>query len=528
MPTVTLRPASTVRRVSPGGAGSTVIFGGLGDDVQDAWRVLQDDTDASYHYASEAALAALTAPAVWQVAFNDMPPLPAGARVDYVSGRQRIAMANAAANQRLACWFLDQVNGDVMWAQDFQTTRDGVHRTVVGRQATKDGYGRDWSIAELNRLSAGMQFYVYPGGLAGDAWLYETYLDVHYKRQGAVEISAPADGGTVFTARPQIGWTPTAPDNAANPQYSYLVRVFTAAQVAAPGFNSFTSPAVWSSGEVVNGSTREVTIGVDLSNGAYVAFVSVAQPWAGTAGRWWSTDSAAFNVITAVPDTPSVTATGEDVDARIRVRVRDIDPAAEEVIVEVDDGSGWVPVRGAEMAPVTGEIMTFYDYERPPWRVARYRALVVDTDDDVRAVSAPSVEAPAMWRSDACWLKDPLDPTKNRIVEISEFAFKERRPQTRMDLLGNQVPAIIHDGTKGHEGNVAMWVKDEGSFEALKAMVRDTSVMLLQRNIGDQFFIARGETVDFTQLRAAPMNDEQYSIRHAHSLSFSWSEAAAP
>jgi hypothetical protein len=527
LPTTTLRPNSTVARARAGNPSTAVFPGGTtaGDDAA-AWAALQDESDASYHYGAEA-LVESTYPSGYRYGFDDV-ALPAGARILYLQGRQRIAMANPAGNQRIGVWWMDSSTLAVHWSEEFTTTRDSVHRTVAGSQRSRDASGNDWTAATVNRVIEQFQMYALDGN-GGDTWLYESYLDVVYRRQGSVTGLTPVGGSTAVTSRPTIGWTPQAPDNTGNPQYSYLVRLFTAAQVASGGFNPWTTPPVWTTGEVVNASARSVQVGVDIANGNYVAYVWVAQPWSGTTGRWWSPDaSTAFAVVAIVPASPEVRAWGESGAARNAIEVSGISGAAELVVVEAFDGQEWVQVRSAVDAAVTGAIMVFHDYERPPWVITRYRAYAIDTAGGVRAASAPSAEAVAEWQSNDWWLKDPLDPSRNRIVGVSSFPFAERRPQTRLDLLGNDKPAVIHDGSKGFEGQCSMWALDQETFDALLAMVRDSDTLLIQRNLGDQFYIARGDSVNIEQLRAVPLADEPYSVRHAHSLSFSWTEVAPP
>jgi hypothetical protein len=131
---------------------------------------------------------------------------------------------------------------------------------------------------------------------------------------GSVQPTWPTTvGDAVFdpTGQTSMGWvcyapfTPTANDTVTPQQIAYRAIVYTAAQVAAGGFEPGVSAAVWDSGTISGAYTNSVPCPVALSEGSYCAYVQITE----TGGVTSSWASSAFTTSFAAPADPTFTAT---------------------------------------------------------------------------------------------------------------------------------------------------------------------------------------------------------------------------
>lgn len=139
-----------------------------------------------------------------------------------------------------------------------------------------------------------------PGQLAH---IYELYVDVEYNLPPDVAIITPPDTSIVATDAPKYSWNFTDPEG--DPQNTWQVKVFTAAQVAAFGFNPGFSGAYADSG-IQSGSAQSWQ-GPSLPNGVYRWYINATQtpmsggPAGGVSTGW--VDYAGFTVL-ALPIAP--------------------------------------------------------------------------------------------------------------------------------------------------------------------------------------------------------------------------------
>lgn len=130
----------------------------------------------------------------------------------------------------------------------------------AGRIVAPDG--REWSQTALNNLV--VQVTDYATASVDTSTIYELRALVTLNEQPSASITAPSASVTTGS-RPAITWAYTDTDG--DPQSVYEVRVFTAAQYGATGFDPATSDAFWSTGLVESADTG-VTPDVDLDNAA--------------------------------------------------------------------------------------------------------------------------------------------------------------------------------------------------------------------------------------------------------------------
>lgn len=196
--------------------------------------------------------------------------------------------------------------------------------------------------------------------------------------------TATAPVGTVAgSTRPTVTWSYADADS--DPQATYQVRIFTAAQYGAGGFDPSTSAATLDSGATTSASARSWVPTADLVNGTtYRAYVRSTQS-GGLASAW---SFVTFTISLATPNTPSLAVTPQPAQARVQIVVTGADAgptftfANTTAVVEASDDGGttWAPIRATGSAGVpylAGDTVTVYDYEAPPGAQRRYRARTV-------------------------------------------------------------------------------------------------------------------------------------------------------
>lgn len=134
------------------------------------------------------------------------------------------------------------------------------------------------------------------------ARMYSISVLVNYNEKPTVVVVDPT--GTYVIGRPTITWTYSDPEG--DPQVLYEIKIFTAAQVAAPGFSPDTSDSVhhvlrWSS---VLQHTPEESFYV--GDGVYHAYVRAAHASIGKQEMFSAWDSNSFTLDLEEPKAPMV------------------------------------------------------------------------------------------------------------------------------------------------------------------------------------------------------------------------------
>lgn len=172
--------------------------------------------------------------------------------------------------------------------------------TVQGapRAVAPDGF--PWDQTRLNNLVIKVSDYATAS--AAVTSLYELEAIATINEQPSASVTAPT-GTVTDRSRPSVAWTYTDADGDA--QSVYEVRVFTAAQYGAAGFNPGTSAAAYESG-LVQSSDTGLTIPVDLDTGTtYRAYVRVGHPL-GTTNLLSDWAYAQFTMNYAAPPPPQL------------------------------------------------------------------------------------------------------------------------------------------------------------------------------------------------------------------------------
>lgn len=143
-------------------------------------------------------------------------------------------------------------------------------QTASGAPRVTAPDGSPWDQQRLNNLVVKVTDYA--SASAGIASLYELQAVATINTRPSASVTAPT--GTVSdSSRPAVSWSYSDVDD--DPQSVYEVKVFTAAQYGASGFDPDTSDAEWGSG-LVSSSDTGVTVPIDLDTGTtYRAYVRV-------------------------------------------------------------------------------------------------------------------------------------------------------------------------------------------------------------------------------------------------------------
>lgn len=145
-----------------------------------------------------------------------------------------------------------------------------------------------------------------PLGVPSTMYLSNVYLDVVYALPPTVSAITPS-GAITTTRLPTVGWTFNIGSDGTGGQTYYRVRVFSAAQYGAGGFDPATSASSADSG-VIYSSANSWICTTALANGVtYKAYVMAWQTTSGVNQPSPWTAGSAFNIAITVPVPTAVT-----------------------------------------------------------------------------------------------------------------------------------------------------------------------------------------------------------------------------
>lgn len=279
--------------------------------------------------------------------------------------------------------------------------------------------------------------------------VYEAALEVQYVTIPVVVVDAVTPDPYTASSVVPVSWVNTL-DADGGVQTTYQIRVFTAAQYSAGGFNPDTSDAFWETADKVFGATTSANIGPLLNSTTYRVYVRAAQT-VNSATHWsaWAFDQ--FATSFAPPTVLSVTASAVNALARIDVTVnRDTGGVAWDFVElqrSVDAGVTWSDVRSATYVAATGNTFTVSDWETGNGQSTLYRARGTRIVSSLPLTGAWVSSSSVSWTSALTWLKSPLNPSKNLAVTLeAPFAAQERTLRAgEFDVIGRTAPVVISD-----------------------------------------------------------------------------------
>lgn len=462
MPTLTLRPNQTISN----GNWTKVPSGG------DLASILADDNDATY--IQQANNRCQLKGQVATVGLQDI-SIPTGAKIFSVGINIRVGNVKPSGGGgggghsledliRFVIELVEEVIEDVFFGADYN-----IFKLIFGFFCPKDppdapptvtwttqqlAYyteapsGGEWTQDTFNAFTVnlGRQDSSSKTGLVS-----ELYAIVTYNERPVCTATGPV-GPITDTTRALVTWTYSDPES--DRQQAFRVRVFTQAQYSDPSFDVEKSTSFCETSSVVgSGGIRSDAIKVggispwilgedlrwtltrDTPNGTYRAYVKVQQEWNGLGSHEsdWSYIEWTQNV--PGPPNPELTAVVDNNLNRVQVDFEPLGPTPPTVTynVEFSDDAGitWELLRGGLQTPAgaTNFHATLFDYEAPLNQARWYRAQGYRQLGTILVASDYSNIAMATPLSNKFWLKDPLDPTKNMVLPVSNDAPRHPRSQ---------------------------------------------------------------------------------------------------
>ncbi len=454
MTTDTLRPDSTISSSGIVRTGGSTIHGVLADNSDGTYISGTLDPDISRYVGSV------------RLGF-DTTPLPAGAVTKTIQIRVRATGGG----------FTIVVGGDV----------PGTTLNILSLSEATAPQAISWTQSQIDALQVTLD-------LLGDSvTLYEVYADLTYAEKPVALVSAPT-GVVTTTSQPAITWSHTAGDDDGGPQSRYRVKVFSAAQYGAGGFNPQTSPATYDSGEQLGPATSATPTALPTA-GTWRAYVRTAQTVNGQP-QWSDWAFSAFTTSYTEPTIAAVAVTANTAQARFDVLVTRTVMSPTWIGCDVqrstDGGATWVFVRGATNAPASGTTFAVTDYEAPFATSTLYRARAVSA-----LITGPWLVATAATITPTtAWLKAVSVPSLNIPVCLRDAPTESYGITQGVNVvLGRDEPVVLSDVRRLAVGSFSVLTPDAATRAALLALMRTASVLLLQvpeavGGVVELFFVA--------------------------------------
>jgi hypothetical protein len=370
--------------------------------------------------------------------------------------------------------------------------------------------GKDW----LSELQAGRVGIAVDDGHAptdgNRAYVYEIWAQCYYAARPTASVAIDASTPLNASSFPLFDVTVSAlieawQDNvglATGTDARWQLEVFTAAQVAAGGFDPAVTVPIWSAGGIaplsyVDGvtlSTSSPTAACDtvLANGSYYAYVRAARSFgigAATAGAW---STLAFTVAVTPPTSPTISAVREDANQRVLVTVTpNASSGATAPFVSLqrtsDAGVTWQAVHGATGVPgAFGTPIVFGDYMAPRGVALTYRAQVVATVSAQQLGSA-WVTAAVTGPASVGWnLKVPDAPAMNMLgaLVLKDPDFQLVEDVVEFNVPGRTYPVVVTMAMNGIDGGFDMQTRTDAEWALLQALMAYRGPLFLESPFG--------------------------------------------
>lgn len=320
--------------------------------------------------------------------------------------------------------------------------------------------------------------------------LYDVWLVLTLAEAPAVDVTAIA-GGTLAVSNPTFTWGYT-PGVDGGAQTKAELKVFTSAQYSAGGFDPSTSTPTYSA--TITGSTTSHRVVDALANSTtFRVFVRAAQTINGV-DQWSAWNYEQFNTSYTVTTVQTVTVTADSSNYRHQIVVARDTGTPAWVWVEVersnDGGTTWAPVRGAhETSSADATFVTAWstssvtvrDYESSNGVATLYRARAMNTGAGAEVVGPwTNAGSSPSWSTNELLLKDPLHPTRNRVVQLvgEQPELTDNITQTIMRPQGRATPVVITDEYQASVGQLDLECYTFVESDALKTLLDSVAVLL--------------------------------------------------
>lgn len=402
------------------------------------------------------------------------------------------------------------------------------------RSATPPTSTRNWVAVQYDgdHNPASASFAIKNTGQGGSSAiaLMKATLTVVYAAKPVIDVTAPT-GTLTENNRPTVTWTNTLDSAGGNP-FSTKVRIFSAAQYGAGGFDPATSTATVDTtiigGAASGGSWRP---DVSLPDATYRSYAQVEQApsWVSFPSDW---NYEGFVVNVLQPGVPTATVTAEPAATPVgRVKLVLGTTAGESGTttnyfhVQRKDGTEWVNIRTvAGNGLVAAATTTIYDYEAPVGEVATYRVRAVHNYSSSDAYSDWCADKTVTLTTTSWSLVHPTDPTESLNVELRSFAGHGRAArQSVIQPVGRSDAVVISDTRAPESGEIVFRLRDDSARDAVMAIAALNVPVLLRPQAGDH-----------EPSRWVALGDEQIerlvdqSWADERNGTYSWTEVAEP
>lgn len=473
MAVVTVRPNAVVS-----GSGNFTITGGVS-----AAGVTSDDSDASYVSNATSGVATL-------ILDCGTTALSASETVRRVRVRARVITPTTAGKVNVNIGTRQSGTNKYSAALSIRG-QYAAATTLTGAWLTTSPFGGAWSQADIDAIR--IQVTEYKSG-ADEANIIELFVDVDKATKPTVTVSTPT-GTVTDTAKPEVSFAYTDPD-ASDEQAFFEVKMFSAAQYGAAGFEPTEATATFDSGTIAS-VEQTYTITDYLDNATYRAYVRVAKNIGGVA-FWSDWAYSGFTLNVTRPTAPTVSVSWSQANSRASVTITGTASASFdyqyfEVERSIDGGTVYEQVRnGNELYPGVGFAATLYDYEVKRGLTARYRARSIGVVGNNVANSAWSTVQTVSVTSDSkYWLKAVADPTLNygdaTVLNRLGVTIEENLGVFRP--IGRNLPIVVSGTIGGSDGELEIVTTTSGAWTAVYALATYQYTILLQEPTNEQKYV---------------------------------------
>jgi len=476
MAVTTVRPNATAS-----GSGSFTLTGGAGS----IHATLSDDSDSTFLQKTSSVVGQASAIVDFGTA-----TISASQRVKQV--RIRARCDTPTSEGRLNVYLGARVDNQNYFHSALAIRGQNSVTTFTGPYYTSAPNGEAWSQTAINGLRGKITEYEETGDRGK---FYELYIDVDISAQPTVSVSAPTGTITTTTA-PDVTWTFSDTDN--ETQAFYQIKVFTAAQYGAGGFNAVTSTATYDSGEIAS-SDNTAVVGTLLLAGVYRAYVRTAKSVNGE--PFWSDYAfSQFTISYTAPTIPtmavawdanlgkaSFTLTGAAVPGAYVSQYYDIHRSD-------DDGVVYAGIRNGEnITPNASFIGTAVDYEAPRDTVAYYRcrSVAVNSSDQEFPSDWGTVQQILITNDETWWFKVIEEPDYNlgSIRVLKELDVQIDEPNIVFRPLGATRPIVVAGPLQGEDGGYNIKTITETEWDDFYPILTHQGTILAQDPYGNQKYI---------------------------------------
>lgn len=415
--------------------------------------------------------------------------LSAGQRIAAV--RRRIRAKGSGASTRLLTTMYDPISaGETPYYDYYTNISSTVWTDLTGSWNATAPDGSEWTQEIFNRITAQEQ----NNSGSGSVSIAALYVDVDIRSKIVATVSSPT-GVVTDTSRPTVSLGYTDPDGES--PTAMRVKVFSAAQYGAGGFDPDTATPVWDSAEVPYADS--IQVGTNLPNGTtYRAYVKVAKSFNGAT---WYGDWAysGFSLSLTAPAAPTVTPTYSSVTKLVNVAITGTAPPGGTVeynfLVERSDADDptWYVIPGGYVSVPVGGPFTASVTDRLARRgvLTTYRVtpIAVVSGNDVAGPPATGTVTPPLVNE---WTLRTVDEVGDGedyfaapVVGEPEVTVPESLGVFRP--LGRKNAVVLSSGLHGEDGTLQLVIRDD--WDTARAVLLSTDPVLVQDPFGGHKYV---------------------------------------